>query len=240
MVTSSPESVELTGPPGAVAFPSICARCAAPSAGFVAVEKVFTRSDSDGPTESFCQAINVPFCAACTLRHRAERPPMPIDKRVFQMFRSEKFWSGLGPLAFAMFLSWLVLKFLLRAELLGAGLLFGLAALFWAMAAFLIRSAWWDSHRITVQPPSSVTAAFDYSDDRRQLFEPEHHLYTMQNSVFSAAFVELNRSRIWRPDSRTARVAERKRNLLLKVVLVLAGLFFVYELLDDFGLVPFK
>jgi hypothetical protein len=173
-------------------------------------------------------------------QHRAERPPLPTERRLLLVFRSGQFWAGVCPFGFAVFLAYLGLRFLLRPELVGAGIVFGLAVIFGIIGLYCFRLAWNDSHRFTVGPPSSVTQAFDFSDDLKELFEPERHRYTMRSTQFAAAFVELNRKRIWRPDGRRALVAERKRDLLVKVFLVVAGLIFVYGILDDMGLLPFK
>ena len=77
-----------------------------------------------------------------------------------------------------------------------------------------------------------------FTDDRSDLFETEHRTYNFRNPEFAAAFIELNKTRIWQPDGRRARVAQRKRKIAYIVFGIAAGAAVLYGFLEDMGLLP--
>ncbi|MDF1503586.1 hypothetical protein [Roseisolibacter sp. H3M3-2] len=84
-------------------------------------------------------------------------------------------------------------------------------------------------HAVFLQPPTSVLAAANFSDDRAELFEPEHHLYTFRDPHFADRVRALNADRAWSGKSARARWARSARNALFAVFLVVAG----FAILND-------
>jgi hypothetical protein len=83
----APYRVEIAGPLADVRFPPLCARCAAPPAGKLALTKMFRHTDSDGPTTHVFGAVAVPFCGDCLAAHERER--QPPDPRVLRRLRNQ-------------------------------------------------------------------------------------------------------------------------------------------------------
>lgn len=228
------QTVELKGPLGSSRMPALCVSCAAPYGGFAVVESVFTRTHSDSPNTYVVGRLSVPLCVACLGRHNAERPPIDAVKRVLLMFRTPEVFAGIAPGAASLFVLWIAIPRFLRFDLISMGFFSALSGFFGLIAFFGFRAAWQDSERYAVQPPSSVSSAIRFSDDRADLFEPEHHTYILSNPQFAAAFIELNKALIWRPDGRQANVARQKRNLSYIVFGIVVACVVIYSLLDEF------
>jgi hypothetical protein len=207
--------VELMGSPGKLAFPAVCARCGAPAGRRMRVEKVFSRSAGVHPTYVVLRA-DVPFCLPCTSKHRSEATGPPFGERVVSLFRS----TLLIP---AFVLAVVALVLLPRAiDRLGndvnAALVFAAACAGLALAALLfLRGALRRTHRYRVTGPSSVTSAFDFTDDLSEMFERERHSYQLANRVFGDAFVAVNAARVW--DGHHGRARDRGRSPVLLVSL---------------------
>jgi hypothetical protein len=76
--------------------------------------------------------------------------------------------------------------------------------------------------------PTSVLRAIDFTDDRRELFDAERHLFTFENLEVSAKFAALNADRKWDPTSTGARLADRARWVLM-IGLLLLGLCLILK-----------
>ncbi len=215
--------MELMGSPGKLAFPAVCARCGAPAGSRMRVEKVFSRSAGDHPTYVVLRA-DVPFCLSCTNKHRSEATGQPFGERVGSLFRSVLLVPALGLAVFAVVLLRRAMDRLgsdgtaalvLTAFCVGSGLL----------AMMLLRGALRRTHRYRVAGPSSVTSAFDFTDDLSEMFERERHTYLLANRVFGDAFVAVNAARVW--DGHHGRATDRERSPMLMVglagILVLLG-----------------
>jgi hypothetical protein len=205
--------VQLTGSPEKLAYPAVCARCGSPAGRRIRVEKVFSRSDGDLRTAYAVLRTDVPFCLSCTSKHRSEATGQPFGERVVSLFRSVLLVPALG---FAVAALWSLLQAIDR---LGGGesaLRFaGLFAGFALLTLVCTRAALRRTHRYRVAEPSSVTSAFDFTDDLSEMFERERHDYRLANPVFGDAFVAVNASRVWHSDSGRARAGDRGRSAVL-------------------------
>ncbi len=86
-VAPAPYRVEIAAPLADVRFPPLCARCAAPPAGKLALTKMFRHTHSESPTTYAFGAVAVPFCGDCLAAHERERrPPEP---RVLRSLRNQ-------------------------------------------------------------------------------------------------------------------------------------------------------
>ncbi len=205
--------MQLTGSPGKLAFPAVCARCGAPAGRRIRVEKVFSRSDGDLRTAYAVLRTDVPFCLTCTSKHRSEATGRPFGERVVSLFRSALLVPALG---FAMAALWSLLQVIDHVGSGESALRFaGLFAGFALLALVCTRAALRRTHRYRVAEPSSVTSAFDFTDDLSEMFERERHDYRLANPVFGDAFVAVNASRVWHSDSGRARAGDRGRSAVL-------------------------
>lgn len=203
--------MELMGSPGKLSFPAVCARCGAPAGSRTRVEKVFSRAAGNHPTYVVLRA-DVPFCLSCTSKHRSEATGPPFGERMGSLFRSVLLVPALGFAVFALVLLRRAMDRLtsdgtaalvLTALCVGSGLL----------ALLLLRGALRRTHRYRVAGPSSVTSAFDFTDDLSDMFERERHTYLLGNQVFGDAFVAVNAARVW--DGHHGRATDRERSPVL-------------------------
>ena len=204
------------------------------------MERVFEVSGSDSPTYHLVGRMAAPFCASCLSQHYAERPPIRLVDRALMMFRTSEVLSGLAPAATGLFFLYVGLPKILRFDVVSIAFIGGLSAFFFFIAYWGFKAAWEKSERFAVRPPSSVTSAVSFSDDISESFEPERRVYTLKNPGFAAAFIEMNRDKMWRPDGRSAQVARRKRTVLYILFGILAAAAVIYGVLEDMGLLPLK
>lgn len=95
------------------------------------------------------------------------------------------------------------------------------AAVFGAIGLAGLAAAWRDTRRLAIPPPTSVSGAFDFSDDISNLFESPRRRYFFHNAAFAQAFAAVNQSRRWNPAGASATRARLLRRALL-VLLILA------------------
>lgn len=232
-VIPAPQSFVVTGGLGEVVKPDLCANCGCPTSERLLVEKVFERRDSDSPTAYSIARVNVPFCPTCIRRHREEVKPVTPLARLLLCFRSG---TGVGGAFSAAFGLWLFPKFLprmLRGDLTNLLVFSAIPGLFFLIAYGCFRAAWDETEHLAVIPATSITSAFDYSDNCAQTFDVERRIYTLRNERFAQAMLEANRDRVWNPNSRGARTASRKRNVLFIVMTIAFGSFILWEILKD-------
>lgn len=206
------------GSPGKLAFPAVCAKCGAPAGRRVRVEKVFSRSmRGDQPAGYVVLGTEVPFCTSCVTKHRSEATAAPYGQRVVSMFRSMLLVPAL---VFAGVAVWLLPRALDR--LTGGTersilVLAGLVAGFGVLGLLCARAAVRRTRRYRVSGPSTVTSAFDFTDDLSEMFERERHTYQLANRVFGDAFVAVNASLVWDGDHGRARDRNHSALLLLTI-----------------------
>jgi len=200
-----PRVVDLTGAPHKVAFPQACANCGTTAGRRLRIEKVFHRKRRDGRERHAVVRVDVPFCTTCIERHRSEVKQLPPGQRALSLLRSVLLIPAAGFTITALVLlrplahrvadgNWhAAVTFLV----LVAG--FGMAGVLCAWTALR------HSHRYRVAEPTSVTSAFDVSDDLSQRFERERHSYELRNTRFAEAFVAVNASRVSHSQGRSVR-----------------------------------
>ena len=227
------QSFVLTGGLGEAILPDLCANCGYPTSERLLVEKVFEHRDSDASTSYSIARVNVPFCPTCIRRHREEVKPVTPLGRLLLCFRSGTAIGGAFSGAFGLWLFPKLLPRMLSGDLTTLLVFSAVPGFFFLIAYGCFRAAWDETEHLAVTPATSITRAFDYSDDCSESFDSERRIYTLRNEQFAKAMLEANRNRVWNPNSRRARTAARKRNVLFIVMGMGMGAFVLWEILKD-------
>lgn len=200
-------------------FPALCPACGGPAAGELPVRKVFARHHDESPTTYVVQRIAVPFCAPCIARHRAEEETQTRAEQLRRALLSEMGFAALFPGAAALFV-WakLALPAVARGDAVEIAVFGGVGALFALISLACARAAWHRTARERVPPQTSVTRAFDYSDDLSDTFDDPRFVYAIHDPTFFHEFRTRNAELAWDPASPRARSAARKRTLLYVAV----------------------
>lgn len=226
----------LWGEPADAEFPALCPNCGAAAANRLWCSKAFARSGgSDTPNTTVVLSAEVPFCDTCIARHRGEaHTPGPLSV-LLSGFASGEMIGAVALAAAALFTAYLALEKLLRLNVSHAVPMLVLAAFFGLLARFQARQAWRDTGHCRLPPQSSVTQAFDFSDNEPAPFESPKFECTMRDAGFAAAFRALNRDREFRPGSPAAladrRQANRQTWIIGGIVAVVALLLLIRDLL---------
>jgi hypothetical protein len=213
--------LELIGSPASLAYPGLCASCGAPARALVTIEKVFERNHSDDTPRGYViGAAHVPFCAACTAKHEREVKRVSRLWRTLLCFRSGVMISALGATLFAGLMGQAALQRAVYGDARSVEVLGGLAALCALAAVGCARFAYNETRRFAVPAQTSITRAFDFSDDRSEPFDPPRHVYRLSNAAFAEAFRTLNRDRHWDPTSPRAVRASRARWIVIALIIL--------------------
>lgn len=217
-LAANPHRVEMAGRPEDFDWPELCPSCGEAARETIRIRKVFFRSGpyTDGYSYHVITAVDVPFCAACVELHRREEPGItPL-----RWFTS----TLMSPLLFAMLFAAAAALFCLKEALAdlsdraGVAVMGGMAVFF----VLIVVASWFASiastKRLRVPAQTSVTLAFDFSDDLSKIFDGSRRLYAIRNEAFAKEFESLNGSRVWRPESPTARAALAKRKFVYYAV----------------------
>lgn len=224
--------VTFNGRPSWLAMPTSCANCAATADGRLSIEKVFRRDGGpDSGVSYVISAAQVPFCSRCVAHHQVEAVSVSPLQRVLLCFRQPVIISALLMGAFAIFLAPPALDAALSGSGLGGLIFLGIVLLFGLIAAASGFAAFEQSRRHAVVPLTSVTSAFDFTDDQSELFDRERRTYRLRNSTFAEAFIDANRHSQWDPRSARAAAGHRGRIALLIVFAVAAVVMLVGTLL---------
>lgn len=216
-------SLELIGSPGSLAYPGVCASCGTPARTLLTIEKVFERnSTDDAPRRYVIGEAHVPFCAACTARHAREVKRVGRLWRTLLCFRSGAMISALGATLFAALMGQAALQRAVYGGSQSVEVLGVLAACCALVAAGCARYAYNETRRFAVPAQTSVTRAFDFSDDRSASLDAPRHVYRLSNPAFAEAFRALNRDRHWDPASPRAVRASRTRWIVIALIAVAA------------------
>ena len=215
--------VELTGKLRSLTFPDACPNCGAAARERLRVRKVFRRKSYRRPWRYFIAEVRVPFCSACIARHESEVERMSTPRRLLTALLSVEALGALFCGGFALFVALKILAPMGQGEPLFAPVLGGV--LFFAVIALIqARLAWTRTERFAIPPQTSVTRAFDFSDDVSDALDAEQRrVYAIRNPAFAEAFAALNRGRVWIPDAKAER-SERRLTIALAVFLALAVL----------------
>ena len=197
-----PYRIELAGWLGALDWPAVCASCGAATDDRLAVRKVFVRPryyvrGPRGTTRLIVRSASIPYCDACTARHRALVPPRSLLGDLWRLI-----WPVLIPMIGAGFFFQLSLRIALAEDSgsANARYLFGVPALFAAILVWCLVIAWYSSRASRVEKQTDVTRACDYSDDVSWFWERERRIYAMSNERFARAFADSNAGRVWSTD----------------------------------------
>lgn len=210
-LASHPFQVELRGSLDSLAWPAVCASCGATAAERIMVRKVFprpryrSRRRRVGMATYAVASAHIPFCAACAERHRELATRRSPASRMVGVLLTPLLIPIVGSAYFG--------NIVLRSALdvppgdPGAGIAWGLTALFAVIFLWSVFAAWHATRPGRVEPQTDVTRACDFSDDVSQLFEEERRIYTMRDATFADAFYAANRDRNWTAadDARSSR-----------------------------------
>lgn len=203
----------LWGAPEAAQFPALCPNCGHPATARLMLAKGFVRSSgSDTPDHRAVLSVAVPFCNRCIARHRAELPATGALARLLSGFHSGEMLAAVAFAAAAAFTSWHALAELRHARLAPCAVFAALSVLFGLIARFEARRAWQDTEYFRVPAQTSVTRAFDFSDNEPAPFESPKYDCTMHDAGFAAAFRVLNQAREFRPGSPQAQADRQQAN----------------------------
>jgi hypothetical protein len=227
-----PFNLTLRGRPGGAEYPPLCPHCGNAAAGKLDYAKVFVRSDDD-TTRHIVTRVSVPFCGPCIEAHHREEVKPSALQTLWTSFSSMHMLGAVFPAMAAVFVLHIVLGDLLHGNLPRATIELGIAAVFALIAYLQARAVWEMSEYLRVLPQTSVTRAFDFSDDASTAFEPERFNCTIENGRFANAFRALNIEREWLAQSAQT-VAERRRaNIYLWAFGAFLVVFGIWELIGD-------
>jgi hypothetical protein len=204
-VGRGPGTIELTGAPRKLAFPQACASCGTPAGRRIPIEKVFERQRGDHPSRYAVVRVDVPFCTTCRQRHHDEAKHLPAGQQALSVLRSILLIPATVFVIMAMVLIGPFVHRVAIGNWKAALVFFGLVVGFALLGILCGWAALRRSHRYRVTEQTSVTSAFDFSDDLSQAFERERHSYLLRNPRFAEAFVAVNASRVSDNQGRSAR-----------------------------------
>ena len=210
-------TIELTGAPRKLSFPQACASCGTPAGRRIPVEKVFERQRGAHAVRYRVVRAEVPFCTTCLQKHRDEAKHLPAGQRMLSALRSALLIPVAGFVVAAVALLVPFTHRLGDRDWGPALIYFALAVSSVLFAIGCAVAALRRSHRHRVAEPTSITSAFDFTDDLSELFERERHSYNLRNARFAEAFVAVNASRVWdsRPRRRNTPARGRGRSAVL-------------------------
>lgn len=255
-------AVEVVGSLDAARFPGLCVRCGARTDGRLRVAKLFWHDGGEeGSSYHYTAAVDAPACSGCVRAHEGELRPIPreVKRRLLRSWLVASL-PYFVPLAVCAWLLAVMAPELLEAlaggEPAEVAIWGAVCGFFAIMALVFFRMIMRGGRPLVLAPngtsaryahvergplgsryvvpaePTSLTGAFDFSDDESALFEPERHRFTFRNGDVAAEFAELNAHRDWDPASTRAQLALRAR-LALKwggtAALVLVGLYLLVE-----------
>ena len=192
---------------------------------------MFRRDAGDDGVNYVVSAAQVPFCPLCIARHQVEVLTVSPLQRMLLCFRQPIIISALAMGAMALFLAPQALEAVLGGNDVGGLLFLGIVLLFGLIAAASGYAAFRLSRRHAVVPLTSVTSAFDYTDDQSELFDGERRTYRLRNPTFAEAFRYANEHRRWDPRGARAAAGHRGRIALIILIVVAAVVLLVGTLL---------
>jgi hypothetical protein len=156
-------------------------------------------------------------------------PPTRLQN-VLSSFSTAEMLGAVFPAIAAVFVAWLVLKELAHGRWSAAGVLLLVGSFFAGIAWFQRKHVWEKTAHLRVPPQSSVTKAFDFSDDLSEVFESPRFTCTARDPAFAQAFAALNRERIWERSSPLALAERRKANRAMWIFGAVLLLFALWSL----------
>ena len=229
-----PQRFTLRGQPGETTFPLLCPNCGAAAQRRINVAKVFEDSGDDDTSRSFSVvSVAVPFCDPCIARHRSEERVPGTLANLLSSFADAHMFGAVFPGIAALFVAQLVLRDLLKGRFLVALVLLAVGTVFGLIAWFQGVSVWAKSAHLRVPKQTTVTEAFDFSDDVSAPFEPPRFVCTVRDARFARVLEAINQTQLWVPGSPTE-LADRKRaNWKFRVGVVIVAVIAIAGLIDD-------
>jgi hypothetical protein len=217
----SEDSVAVTGWNWQIAFPPICPKCGQAASTQLKVEKVFEDAD-DSSKSPHVESFRVPFCAKCAREHYAEMSAVPTSAYWKRFFTALPFLLP-GGIAFVLGLNFSRggLRDFLQGDFIGLILLGGVGLFCLGMSAWFLFTAWSNTRHLTARPPTSITEAVDFTENRASLFDPVWREFTFFYPTYASRFAEVNAQRLWSPDHPRARLGSTLR----WIVIIAVGLF---------------
>jgi hypothetical protein len=221
-LTDNPHRVELSGRPEELVWPDVCPNCGAEASESIRIEKVFFRAHqfSDDPSYHVITGMDVPFCDSCAGRHLVEEPGMtPLQRRMSTLMSPHAI-----PMSFSALAALFCLKEALAhpADTTGLAVMGGMALVFLLISYGSWRASRTATRRLRIPAQTSVTLAFDFSDDLSEIFDESRRLYAIRNERFATEFESLNRDRVWQPGAPNARAARARRKVVYYAVAAIA------------------
>lgn len=225
----------LWGAPDAAEFPPVCPNCGSAAATSLRLAKGFRRSSgSDTPDVRVVISVSVPFCNDCIARHRAEARTPGLLPSLLSSFGSGNMFAAVGFGTAAAFTGYHAFDELLRGRPSHFGVFAGLTAVFGLIARIQGKIGWQETEYVRVPVRTSVTQAFDYSDNEPAPFESAKYECTFRDDRFAAAFKALNRQLEFQPGSVQAQADRRNANRQAWIVGIVVAAIALLFLVRDF------
>ncbi len=191
-----PHRMILWGAPDTAEFPPLCPNCGNGATRKLALSKGFVRyNGTESPDIRTVLAVDVPFCDACIAQHDTLVDKPGAGAWLLSLFKSSEIFGAIAFGAAAIFTSYLALPELFNGRFSHFGMFALLTAIFFLIARSQYRTTleWTAYYRVL--PQTTVTQAFDYSDNDPPSMQSPRYTCTMRDPAFAAAFTQLNRAR---------------------------------------------
>jgi hypothetical protein len=222
---------ELYAPPDALRFPPICAHCGGAAAERLSVAKVFRRICRAELTRFEVLRVAMPCCPACQALHRAQTPPLARASELATMLFTGEFAAALSSGAIALFLLWLAVDDIASDAVGRAVIWITLAAIFAVFALAAARRTQASTERFRVPPQTSVSKAFDFSNNIADAFDRPRHVYAMRDRNFAAQFIAANHNAIWDPAQPSAQRAANLRRVVTIIAVLVMVAFVAWQII---------
>jgi hypothetical protein len=192
-----PHRFELRGAPTDFVWPDVCPVCGAPARDRLEVQKVFIRRHRGrgAGTWYIVSSLTVPFCEKCVDRHHAETRPKSPVRLVLTYFQS----FLIVPVVGAAYLAWVTLPTAAgtTADQPAGRWAWGLVAALVGLCVASLIAMGPATRRFRVPPQTSITRAFDYSDELGNMVEGRRRAYAIQDGGFAERFRSVNGELAW-------------------------------------------
>lgn len=226
-----------------LALPPLCPACGAPASVALRVDRVFARerrrqtviqSAPRGVTTFHVASLNVPFCKTCAARHMAERAAAGAPRSLLRSTALMYGFVAAATLVVALFCGAYIANQMTAGWRPALSFAVSIAAGCTLFAGWFVMRAIGAFRAGATPPPTSITAAFEFSDNRAQQLEPEWREYRLRHSAYAQAFAQANALRAWNKSNplfvRVARLRDAAGALRLVAVAALVVAFVLFAL----------
>jgi uncharacterized membrane protein len=225
-----PFRYELNAAPDKVQLPTLCASCGGLAAGKLTFSKVFRLVYRASRTRIRVLHATMPCCDACRAKHLAEAPPMPLGSRLATIIFSEAILVAIFPFGIGLFVGWLAIQDFAAGDRERGSMLASVGGFMVFIGLLVASTAVSSTRRLRVPPLTSVTSAFDFSNNVAEAFDRARYVYALRNERFARAFIAANGEKQWDAESAEAKRAAWKRNVTGKVALAVLALWVIWEI----------